>query len=490
MARIKEQHKNPNVLLICVDHWPGNLLGSAGHPSVMTPTLDQLAANGVRYTNAYSACPVCIPARRGLMTGTTPRTHGDRVFNETLTMSPGLTTLAQAFSDGGYQAYAVGKLHVYPQRDRIGFDDVILNEEGRHHRGMHADDYELFLAEEGYAGQEYAHGMPTTDYMTRTWHLPEYLHHTNWTVREMSRMIKRRDPTRPGFWYMSFNFPHPPLVPLQAYWSLYQDMEISQPYIGDWARDFENLPYALKERHNRWYPHINGLRDCELKHVRQAFYAQCTHIDHQIRSVIGFLREEGLLDNTIIGFTSDHGDMLGNHGFYAKGLFYEDSAKIPLIMVPTADYPNLGHHITDNRLVELCDIMPTLLDMAGLPIPETVEGISLITDSQREYIYGEYSESQLATRMIRDQHFKLIYYATGNRVQLFDLDDDPNELHNLAGLQEYQHITESLLTKLLENIHGSDIEWIDEGRLVGLADQDFNLSPNRGLTAQRGLRLL
>jgi arylsulfatase A-like enzyme len=132
--------------------------------------------------------------------------------------------------------------------------------------------------------------------------------------------------------------------------------------------------------------------------------------------------------------------------------------------------------------------MPTLLDMAGLPIPESVEGISQITDLQREYIYGEYSEGPLATRMIRDQRFKLIYYAAGNRVQLFDLQKDPKELHDLASLQDYHDIHASLLTKLLENIHGSDLEWIDEGQLVGLPDQEFKPSPNRGLTAQRGLR--
>ena len=116
----------PNVLLVCVEHWSGRNLSSAGHPCIMTPTLDRLAANGVRFTNAYSATPTCIPARRALMTGTTAKTHGDRIFNETLKM-PDLPTLPQIFSEAGYQTYAVGKLHVYPQRDRIGFDDVILN---------------------------------------------------------------------------------------------------------------------------------------------------------------------------------------------------------------------------------------------------------------------------------------------------------------------------------------------------------------------------
>ena len=152
--------RQPNVLLISTDHWPAQLLGIAGHPVIQTPTLDELARSGVRFTNCYAECPVCIPARRTLMTGTTPRTHGDRLFKETLPM-PGLPTMAQTFRDAGYQAFGVGKLHVYPQRDRIGFDDVILDEEGRTQYGV-LDDYELFLGDQGFAGQHFNHGMSNT----------------------------------------------------------------------------------------------------------------------------------------------------------------------------------------------------------------------------------------------------------------------------------------------------------------------------------------
>jgi arylsulfatase A-like enzyme len=102
--------------------------------------------------------------------------------------------------------------------------------------------------------------------------------------------------------------------------------------------------------------------------------------------------------------------MLGNHGQYAKGLHYEDSAKVPLIIMPTVDYSQLGHHQTDDQLVELRDIMPTLLDMAGIPIPESVEGISLLSNTRRQYLYGEHYEGEMATRMLRNQRFKLIYY--------------------------------------------------------------------------------
>lgn len=475
----------PNVLLICVDHWPGRLLGAAGHPAIMTPTIDRLAALGVRCTNAYSATPTCIPARRALMTGTTARTHGDRVFHETLPM-PALPTLAQAFRDAGYQAYAVGKLHVYPQRDRIGFDDVILNEEGRHHLGMAADDYELFLAAEGYAGQEYAHGMCTNDYMARPWHLPEYYHPTNWTAREMCRMIHRRDPRRPAFWFMSFNYPHPPLVPLAEYLDLYREVAVPPPFVGYWVRQWEALPYALRLRRSRTPDY--GPRDVNL--ARRAFYALCTHIDHQIRLVIGTLREERLLDNTILAFTSDHGDMIGNHGLYAKGLYYEDSAKIPLIIVPAADDRRLPAGAIDDRLVELCDVMPTLLDLAGVPIPPSVEGISLLSGTRREELYGEHYEDDRATRMLRCDRYKLIYYPVGNRVQLFDLEEDEDELHDLAQEASCREIREDLEQRLISHLYGDDLGWVEGGRLRGLPDKHDLPTPDRGLNNQRGWRFM
>ena len=124
-----------HVLMICTDHWPAHLLGAAGHSAVQTPTLDELSRNGVRYTNAYSECPVCIPARRTLMTGTTCRTHGDREF-QVLAPMPELPTLAQTFRDNGYQAIAVGKLHVFPQRDRSALMMCSWQRKGGHFWGQ------------------------------------------------------------------------------------------------------------------------------------------------------------------------------------------------------------------------------------------------------------------------------------------------------------------------------------------------------------------
>jgi len=372
----------PNVLLICADQWSGCLTGPAGHGYILTPTLNQFAANGVLFTQAYTSTPTCIPARRALMTGTSAKTHGDRVFNEFLEMDAGLPTLPQAFRDAGYQAYAVGKLHVYPQRNRIGFDDVILCEEGRHHLGGGKDDFELFLDREGYPGQELTHAMGNNVYITRPWHLPEYCHPTNWTVREMCRVIQRRDPTRPAFWYCSFIAPHPPITPPMEYFDMYRDSGIDEPFIGHWAKDPDRFPYALKLHNQEW----NGMSQEEIKSARMGFYAQCTYIDHQMRLLIGTLREENLLNNTIIMFVSDHGDMLGNHNLWCKPPMFEWSAKISMILIPTAGYDRVSHHKVDNRLVCLRDVMPTLLELCDIPIPQTVEGHSLVSDYQRDHL--------------------------------------------------------------------------------------------------------
>ncbi|NPV09305.1 MAG: sulfatase-like hydrolase/transferase [Anaerolineae bacterium] len=471
----------PNVLLICTDHWAGSHLGIEGHLSLLTPTLDQLARNGVLFSQAYSECPVCIPARRTLMTGTTPRTHGDRVYTDRMLM-PDVPTLAQTFRDAGYQAYASGKMHVYPQRNRIGFDDVMLGEEGRVQFGV-VDDYELFLGDQGYAGQQFAHGMCNNEYLWRPWHLPEYCHVTNWTTREMVRFIKRRDPTRPSLWYLSYCHPHPPLAPLQAYLEIYRDVEIDMPFAGEWAQNEATLPPALREFREQW----SRLSEAEIRGARRAFYALCTHIDHQIRVVIGAIREEGLLDNTIIMFTSDHGDLLGTHGLWQKRWFYEDSARVPMILLGTAGDERVGHHRVDNRLVGLQDVMPTLLDLAGLPIPDTVEGISMVGEQRRDYLFGEISNGARATRMVRDRRYKLIYYPLGNVTQLFDMENDPKELHDLSQSPEHQDIKERLTAALIQELHDGDEAWVQEGKLVGVPARPFAPGPNRGLSGQRGL---
>ena len=499
----------PHVLLISTDHWPAALLGCAGHPVIQTPTLDEMARCGTRFTNAYSECPVCIPARRSLMTGLNPRSHGDRTFQTTLPM-PDVPTLADCFRDAGYQSYAVGKLHVFPQRARIGFDDVVLAEEGRPHWGVW-DDYDVFLGEQGHAGKQFLHGMSNNQYSARPWHLAEETHVTNWSTREMSRMIRRRDPTRPGFWYLSYTHPHPPLVPTQVYWDLYRDVEPEWPHYGDWvprhwhtdpdarlaatrrgtfegtpqppAKSPESLSSRIVQQHAQW--HVRT--PTEIRTALRAFYALCTQIDHQLRIVIGTLREEGLLSNTIIMFTADHGDMLGNHGLWAKRLYYEYSANVPMILVGAKAGERVAAGATDDRLVGLQDVMPTLLGLAGIECPDGCDGQPMLTGENREHLYAECNEGEMAARMIHDGRHKLLYFAAGNRKQLFDLVDDPHELKDLSESPEHADTLERLTETLVGELYGDDREWLDGEELVGLPQGALpETAANRGLALQRG----
>ncbi len=464
-----------NVLMICVDQWPYNFFGLVRNNEIMTPTLDTLAANGIRFTNVYSECPVCIPARRSLMTGLSPRTHGDRVYSDRLPM-PDVKTLAQSFRDKGYQATAVGKLHVYPQRDRIGFDEAIITEEGRYEFGE-VDDYQIDLGEEGLVGEEFAHAMGNNTYYTRPWHLAEKHHPTNWVTKQMMKQIKRKDPTRPAFFYCSYQFPHPPLVPLSTYWDMYSDVEFTPAKTPGWGQD-EAIFEMLRQHAGQYSPN-------EMKRAQQAYYAQCTHIDHQIRLLIGTLRESNLLDDTLIVFLSDHGEMLFNHGIVGKRCFYEESAKVPLIISGKPLERKSG--TVNHEIGCLADIMPTVLDLCGIEVPETVEGISLFSEESRDYLYGEVGEGAHATRMIREEHHKLIYYPYGNVVQLFDLEKNPEELVDCSSDDEYREVLSQLTDLLIENLYGEDLGWIVDEKLVGLDASaavpqklDFGLNNQRG----------
>lgn len=466
-----------NVLLICTDHWAGAALGCEGHPDIMTPTLDHLARCGIRYDRYYSECPVCIPARRSMMTGLSPKTHGDRVYSDRMVM-PDCTTLAQAFRDAGYQAYAVGKLHAYPQRTKLGFDDVWLQEEGRYDFGV-VDDYQVWLGEQGYPGMEFGHTVGSNSYHTRTWHLPEYTHPTNWATREMIRMIKRKDPDRPAFYYLSYQFPHPPLVPLDVYWQMYRDAEIEAPVRSEWDKD----PFF-----SRIFKSGGEYSARQIEMARKAYYAQCTHIDAQLRLVIGTLRECGLLNDTIIAFTSDHGDMLFDHNLVAKRSFYEGSARIPFILSGKPVVERIGKSgVVDSRLGVHADLMPTLLDLCGIDIPEHVEGISLLSDQTHSCIYGEIGEDCAATRMLHDGRYKLIYYPYGNRTQLFDVENDPKELHDLACEPQHESRVKVMQRELIRFLHDGDRAWVRGTELVGTQVLIPPASPKYGMGNQRGL---
>lgn len=475
--------QRPNILFLSVDQWGGPFFAHAGHPVIQTPTIDHLVRLGINYRKAYSESPICIPARRSMMTGQSPRRHGDRSFLPALAM-PKENLLAQCMVSGGYQTTAIGKLHVFPQRDRIGFENTLLAEEGRPNLGA-VDDYDLYLADQGQTGLQFMHGMSNNGYEHRHWHLDESLHVTNWITRTAAREIKRRDPNRPAFWHVSYTHPHPPLVPLPSYEALYQDTPIDLPTMSEWSNQpVEQLPTALQVVRDYWPA---NWREDQIRSLRRAYYALCTHIDHQIRILIGTLREENLLNNTVILLTADHGDMLGDHGLWAKRMFYEGSARVPMVLVGTKNDQKIPMGVVDDRLVGLQDVMPTLLDIAGLPIPSSVEGLSMLGKAKRSVLFGECGEDRNATRMIHDGRYKLIWYPGGQVVQLFDLQTDPKECHDLALNSTAAEVRLRLESKLIEHLYGSDLNWVDQGRLGGYPTDGSRIQPDRQLSGQRGV---
>ena len=202
--------------------------------------------------------------------------------------------------------------------------------------------------------------------------------------------------------------------------------------------------------------------------------------------MIGTLREEALLDDTIVCFTSDHGDMLGNHGLWAKQLFYEYSANVPFLLIGADSANSRLKPGVDHRLVGLADAMPTLLELAGLDTPESVQGVSAVAVEPRPWLYGEMSEGIYASRMLHGGRHKLIYYPAGNRSQLFDLQADPQELTDLSDAPESATVRRRLQALLVDQLYGSDREWVRDGMLIGVADRTYRPGSNKGLSGQRG----
>ncbi|MFC7392097.1 sulfatase-like hydrolase/transferase [Scopulibacillus cellulosilyticus] len=433
----------PNIIMISCDHLRADFMGCSGHELIQTPHIDRLARKGIRFTQAYSTTPICVPARGMIMTGLEGHDLGLTTYHEGF---PVKETLPQQLHDAGYQTLAVGKMHVYPERCHYGFDNMILWEEGRQigkPYGMNKGygDYEQWLAEQGYPGMAFTHGMSINEYSMTPWNLPDYLHPTEWIGYQACKEIKRRDWTRPLYMWASFTAPHPPLVPLMKDLYLYDRDDMPSPVIGDWADKhpaFHQLELSFDEQ----------MTDKQIDLAYRAYFALVTQVDRQINRIIGTLREEGMLENTWFVFTSDHGDNLGDHHLWQKSNFLNGSCHIPLIITPPLRAegdqldellgPNWVPGKVNNSVVGLQDILPTLCDIAGAEIPDHVNGKSLLplvkdpTDRVRDTILGEYGNTGRRSLMLTNSEWKYIWYEEDGFELLFNILDDPNETRNLA----------------------------------------------------------
>jgi arylsulfatase len=475
--------KSYNVLLISSDHHRGDALSILGHPVALTPHLDKLAQQGILFRRAYAECPVCIPARITIMTGRRPGADGASTgYNYYEECSPirHEPTLPRLFTRAGYQTQAIGKTHFFPQRCRYGFDGTIIEEEGRLLPGLHRDDYEQWLQDQGLAGQYHSHGVTNNELTARPWHLPEAAHPSNWTARESCRWLLRRDPDAPFFLWTSFSAPHPPFTPPQAYWEMYREAPVPAPLRGDWSAP-EKLPAEIRRMS------IPGNYDSHVgeryRQTARAYYALITQIDLQISLVLGTLREQGLLERTIILYLSDHGDMMGDFGLFAKRVFYEAAANIPFILVLPPTHPDYRCGEICYQPVGLQDLLPTLLDAAGLQPPRQSTGISALAglrepEQARRLLHGNYKrgrQSTDASHLLTDGRIKYIWYNEGDIQHLFDLQEDPREQINLAGREEHRELTGRWRKRLASVLEAEDSLDVREGKLQSLHYPDIDV---------------
>ncbi len=454
----------PNLLLITTDQMRGDCLGVAGHPAVMTPNLDNWFNEGAFFPRAYSECPSCIPARRTLITGQSPYRQGLPGYRDQVPFFPE-TTMMHELAAAGYHNFCSGKMHFTPQRKHHGFHQMVLHE-GRQRFGDYVDDYEEWLKARTEVGER-DHGVDSNSWIARPYHLSEHLHQTNWVVDQAIELLKRRDPDRPFFLWVSFLRPHAPLDPPQVYWDMYADEDLPKPAVGDWCSDHD-VPTPLDP--NAW----QGRLPERLQHRAQVGYYACiTHIDQQIGRLFEELRKMRLLNDTFSVMTADHGEMLGDHHLWRKTFAYEGSARVPFLVRVPRNWGTQRRALRE-EVVGLQDVMPTMLDAAGVEIPKSVEGRSVLPllrgdSAWRPWLHGEhatcYAEDE-AMQFLTDGNVKYIWFPKTGREQLFDLTRDPQELHDLAPIPAEKERLDIWRSHLAEQLAGRKDALSDGGELV------------------------
>jgi arylsulfatase len=429
---IPEPADRPNILLLITDQQRFDTIRAAGFSHMHTPNLDRLAGEGCLYTNAYSPNPICLAARQNLLTGRTARHHGlpDNVFGGI--MRSDLPTIPRILSDNGYETRAIGKMHFLPPRRHIGFDNLELMEELPFFREQ--DEYALYLKEVGQGHIQNIHGVRNLLYMLPQRSLiPEEHHGTKWVADRSIEFIKSNRGRHPFFLFASWIAPHPPFDVPDHLADFYKDADLPEPAVAQ-------TPTSSLSEENRM---LGDLPDgAYVRRMREVYYAAITFVDEQIGRVLDALEETAQIDNTVIIFVSDHGEMLGDLGLYQKWLPYEAAAHIPFII----RYPKkmtLGSINED--FVDLNDVMPTILDAAGLNYPEDtmLPGESLFCQDpqkNRSWQYVEYGQHNRRWISIRNKAYKYNYYYGGGAEELFDMERDPQETTNLLA----REITESI----------------------------------------------
>ncbi len=486
MVTNSEQNPRPNILWICTDQQRYDTIGALGNPYVSTPNIDRLVDEGVAFTHAYCQSPICTPSRGSFLTGMYPSAvHVNGNGNEYFPDSPPLVT--RVLADAGYDCGLIGKLHLASAYHRI---EPRANDGYRYWQYSHAprDDWEI--------GHDYADWVRSKGYilgeLTKSIDgVPAELHQTTWCAEKTIEFMRQE---REGPWLASVNIydPHPPFNPPKTYRDMFDPVDMPGPLFRESdleqqkkleAVDFQSKGRSPEELDIRSpiVPQSPGTAELassggrDGKTLQAAYYAMIKLIDDVLGRILETLEETGQRERTVIIFTSDHGETLGDHGLIQKGCrFYEGLVRVPLI------FSLPGHFeggLRSDALVGLLDKAPTLLELAGLEISDRMQGMSLLPilrgeaspDHHRDFVRCEFYDAldqpdgTFAT-MYRDRRYKLVMYHGHAHGELYDLEADPEEFENLWDAPGAQ----SLKVDLMKQSYDASMLAMDRGpRRIG-----------------------
>ncbi|MGL5675003.1 MAG: sulfatase-like hydrolase/transferase [Cellulosilyticaceae bacterium] len=444
----------PNVILITTDQQRFDTIQKLGNDAIYTPHLNWLVSEGITFTRCYADCPICVPSRTTIMTGKKAYVSGITNNQNHYDVMTRNTTLPKLLTENGYQTRAVGKMHFEPARAHYGFEHMLLP----------LDYYREYRHKSTVANPKH-HGVGENEVepVISTVHENDSL--TTWTVDKSIDFIETRDTTRPFFMWTSFSKPHPPLDPCFNYWAIYDNIQLPLPVYGDWSHDLDTMPKGYL-KHTFALNNMHLFKPQQLQAIKRAYYACITQIDYSLGLLFARLREEGLFDNTWIVFTSDHGDMMGDHHMGAKFTYTEGAAHVPFIVRP----PNgVMKELKGRRcdvLTELSDIYPSILEMVGLERPEGLDGESVFTilNQQEDRLF--FGNCENTTFCAMRHNVKYIINKFGGAELLFDLNNDPYETSNLVEHDLYQDILTTLRQDVLSHIEKYNPELLEDGKLI------------------------
>ena len=468
---MNENNRRPNILWICTDQQRYDTIGAMGYPHVSTPNLDLLVHEGVAFERAYCQSPICTPSRASFLTGMYPSSiRVNRNGNPAFPDFPPL--ISKTLADAGYTCGLIGKLHLSSAFQRI---------EARTDDGYSFWQYSHAPRDDWQLGHDYAdwvrsQGADLGELNRDPSGVPAELHQTAWCAE---KTIEFMAANRTAPWFASVNIydPHPPFNPPQTYRDQFDPASVGSPSFRESdlkqqakleAVDFQSKARQPNDldikspiipqspRRSLVEADTGGQRDART--LIAAYYAMIKMVDDQVGRILAALDASGQRDNTIVIFTSDHGEALGDHGLIQKGCrFYEGLVRVPLIWSWRGAF-RAG--LRCSALVELTDIAPTLLDVCGLPIPNYITGRSLMPiltgnhapESHRDFVRSEYIDAldlpdgSVAT-MYFDGRYKLICYHNHGLGELYDLHSDPEEFVDLWDNSDYLQLKVGLLQR-------------------------------------------